>query len=281
MTQPQIYAKDPTTGIHNILKDRDDIISICVDRFDHNPNAKYKVFIQLEPQYTHFVTPRLIQEHHNFDVILAWDQEVLDNCPNSIFLDFLGLWIHDPVNFKSDKKNEISFITSNKNMFNGHRLRQIIFDKLQGQESIGEFSLNLVRTPPKIPSKNPMFVNAKFAIVIENDSRQNLMSEKIVDALFTKTVPIYWGAPNVGEFFNDKGILSFQTEEELYQILQNLTPEFYDELEREGVLEDNYQRSLKYTSFYNPIEAAIDTHIYKQEPSEKADLNPEEFPPEP
>tara|TARA_R110000851_G_scaffold229758_2_gene382474 strand:+ start:600 stop:1442 length:843 start_codon:yes stop_codon:yes gene_type:complete len=259
--QPKIYAKDPTTGIDNALRDREDLISVCVDHFHHDPDAKYKVFIQMEPQNTWQVTPRLIQEHNYYDVILAWDQEVLDKCHNAIPLDFLGLWIHTDT-FKSDKKNEISFITSDKAMFDGHLLRQRVYKRIEGIPGIGEFSLNLVRSPPKIPSKNPMFEHAKFAIVIENTSRRNLMSEKLVDALYTKTVPIYWGAPNVGEFFNSKGILSFETEEELYNILSVLTPELYDRLADSGVLEENYERCLKHTSFYQPIDAAIDKHIY-------------------
>jgi hypothetical protein len=41
------------------------------------------------------------------------------------------------------------------------------------------------------------------------------------------TVPIFWGAPNIGEFFDTDGILLFETTEELVGILENITPELY------------------------------------------------------
>ena len=263
--QPEIYAKDPTTGIGNALRDRPDNISICVDRFDHHPEAKYKVFVQLEPQYTEQIVPELIRRAADYDVIIAWDERVLEACPDAIMFRGHGFWIF-PEEFTPDKQNEISFITSSKAIFPGHKLRQPIFDRLlenQKNPQPGQvFRLNLHRSPPMIPSKNPMFEKAKFAVVIENFSRPNLFSEKILDALWTKTVPLYCGATNVGELFNEKGILTFTTEEELFELLETITPEMYTELEESGVLEDNHQRSLKYSSFYQPIDEAIDNIIY-------------------
>tara|TARA_R110000824_G_scaffold305093_1_gene492919 strand:+ start:4079 stop:4921 length:843 start_codon:yes stop_codon:yes gene_type:complete len=259
--QPEIYAKDPTTGIGNALRDRPDNISICVDRFDYHPNAKYKVFVQLEPQYTEQIVPQLIARATEYDVILAWDERVLEVCPNASMFRGHGFWIF-PEEFTPDKQNEISFITSSKAFFPGHKLRQSIFDRLVALGSINEFSLNLHRSPPMIPSKNPMFEKAKFSVIIENFYRPNLFSEKILDALWTKTVPLYYGTPNIGEFFNEKGIITFTTEEELFELLETITPEMYTELEESGVLEDNKQRSLKYASFYQSIDEAIDTVIY-------------------
>ena len=41
----------------------------------------------------------------------------------------------------------------------------------------------------------------KYTIVLENGSSPNVITEKLFDSLLSLTYPIYWGAPNAGEFF--------------------------------------------------------------------------------
>ena len=50
--------------------------------------------------------------------------------------------------------------------------------------------------------------NSQFHIAIESTSTINYFTEKLIDALITKTVPIYWGCPNIGDFFDTRGIIS-------------------------------------------------------------------------
>ena len=46
-------------------------------------------------------------------------------------------------------------------------------------------------------------------------------TEKLIDALITKTVPIYWGAPYIGDFYDNRGIIHFEDENELVDIVNN------------------------------------------------------------
>ena len=41
-----------------------------------------------------------------------------------------------------------------------------------------------------------------FQIAIENAQRRFYFADKINDCFVTGTVPIYWGAPNIGDFFD-------------------------------------------------------------------------------
>ena len=43
-------------------------------------------------------------------------------------------------------------------------------------------------------------------------------------------MPIFWGCENIGEYFNEKGILRFNNPKEFLNILNNLTMEKYQEL---------------------------------------------------
>jgi hypothetical protein len=66
-----------------------------------------------------------------------------------------------------------------------------------------------------------------FHVAVENIKSNNWYTEKIGDAFASKTLPIYWGCPNIGEHFDKRGIISFETKEELLNIINNLTPDDY------------------------------------------------------
>lgn len=54
------------------------------------------------------------------------------------------------------------------------------------------------------------FLNSfKFNISFENSSTPGYVTEKIIQPMFTNTVPIYWGSERVGEEFNSKSFLNY------------------------------------------------------------------------
>ena len=70
-----------------------------------------------------------------------------------------------------------------------------------------------------------------FHICVENTKQHNWFTEKISDAFNTKTIPIYWGCPNISDFgYDERGIIRFNNEFELIQILNSLTPELYNHM---------------------------------------------------
>jgi hypothetical protein len=70
-----------------------------------------------------------------------------------------------------------------------------------------------------------------FSVAIENIScDDNYFSEKIIDCFLTGTIPIYHGCIHIAEFFDDRGILSFQTQDELDAIIDSLSPEKYESM---------------------------------------------------
>ena len=82
----------------------------------------------------------------------------------------------------------------------------------------------------------------KFHIAVENSALPNYMTEKLHDCFMTKTVPIYFGCPNVSDFYNMDGILQFNTSEELVDILKSLDDNSYDKMK--DAVEDNHRRFL-------------------------------------
>tara|TARA_R110000824_G_scaffold94915_2_gene228617 strand:- start:708 stop:1526 length:819 start_codon:yes stop_codon:yes gene_type:complete len=265
--KPKIYSADPTTTIPNQygfplnlpckgFKERGDNISICFDTFEYDPKSKFKVLVQLEPPAVRNIVQQVIDRQNEFDLILAWHPDILRNCSNAKILNFIGCWI-DEDTFKSDKQDEVSFLLTSKTMTPGHRFRQDVYNVLKDYKGFNEFTFNCVRTPPYITSKQVMFENAKFAIVIENDFMDNLMSEKLIDCFVTNTIPIYCGCTNVHEFFDSKGIIPFKSVNELTAILNSLTPEDYSK--REEAMRNNYELSEKHRNLFSSIDLQIDT----------------------
>ena len=96
--------------------------------------------------------------------------------------------------------------------------------------------------------KNFLFANYRYHICIENCDDENYFTEKIIDALLTKTVPIYWGATDIGKFFDPKGILSFNSIEDFFEIINNINEITYEQLkpyiEKNYILAQEYGRSI-------------------------------------
>ena len=253
--KPILHSVD----IDNDFKSREYKVSISIDTSVYEPDSDYKVFIEAEsPSIKSEVSSWIKANYQQFDLVLAFSPDILDVCSNSEKLIFGSCWI-DLDTFVSDKKNEISFLTSSKAWTRGHLFRQEVFEYLKRRPSINEFSVRSLRTPPRIETKNEIFENAKFSIVIENDCHPNYLTEKLIDCLATKTIPIYCGSPTVGEYFDLSGIFTFNTIEELEKILDNLTPEIYDNLRE--VIERNYKLSCDYFDFHKRVDDAIDRSI--------------------
>ena len=86
-------------------------------------------------------------------------------------------------------------------------------------------------------------MDTMFHIAIEGFRRKDHYSEKLVDALITKTIPIYWGCTNIGDYFNEKGMIQSDSVDGIIEICNMMTPEIYERLL--PLVNDNYESALK------------------------------------
>ena len=214
----------------------------------------YNILIIQEPNQLFGLHNWVIDNYQYFSCILTWSQEILDKCNNALLLPFGTTFLHSKDKYKElanlDKKLEVSFICGNKQMIEGHHLRHKIYNK--------QFK---IKTPTKwfyttTEPKSICFENSMFHVAIENSKNQNYFTEKIVDAFLTKTIPIYWGCPNIDEFFNTDGIITFNNVDELTTILNNLTYEFYES--KKDVIEENYNKAKQYADFVKRIKEFLE-----------------------
>ena len=48
----------------------------------------------------------------------------------------------------------------------------------------------------------------RASVVIENSREPSYISEKLIDAALCRTLPIYWGAPDVADWFDPAGLIA-------------------------------------------------------------------------
>jgi hypothetical protein len=103
-------------------------------------------------------------------------------------------------------------------------------------------------------SKEPMF-DCEFHIAIENTSIHNYFSEKLLDCFRSRTVPIYYGCRNIGDFFDIRGILVARNLSDIVTICNSLTKDSYKAMI--PFIEENYRRSEKWMDVKSQVEEGV------------------------
>jgi hypothetical protein len=214
-----------------------------VDQFN---NQKKIAWLLESPSITKSAYEFIKQNHNKFDKIFTFDKELLNISNKFIMLPIGGCWINETDRIIHEKTKNISMIASNKRSTTGHILRHEIIDSFK--------NFDLYGTTNPIEKKITGLRDYRFSIVVENCKSDYYFTEKLIDCFVTGTIPIYWGCPSIFYFFNDEGILSFNSLDELENILNNATEEFY--LSKLDAIKENFELSFKYL--------IADNEIYKQ-----------------
>ena len=102
--------------------------------------------------------------------------------------------------------------------------------------------------------KDPLF-ESMFSVIIENTKVDNYFSEKLLDALRTYTVPIYFGCPNILEYFEEDGMINVNSIEELVSCVNSLTPDDY--WKRMGSLVKNFTNAENFINYGERMKQVI------------------------
>ena len=70
-----------------------------------------------------------------------------------------------------------------------------------------------------------------------------------------KTIPVYWGCSNIGDFFDIKGIIQVNNIDDAIFKLNNVDENYYND--RIEVINNNYNKALQYVNYEKNIENKI------------------------
>lgn len=244
----------------------------------------------------------IIMNAYQYDMILTTEDEVIEACDNAYFFPYGGTWLNKKkdrhpdslgefdesiLDEVKDKQFNISFLTTSHLGKAGYNLRQQIWknrDKIKvptlfysstrfktNSNSIvggGLFSNTLHDGLLPNDDKINLF-KSQFSIAVESSRENSYFTEKLIDCLLTKTVPIYWGCPDVEDFFDKRGIIHFKTFDEMIEKVNQINENTYEEMK--PYIEKNYERAKEYgRSFFKRIQETVNTNYKFQK--DKTDI---------
>lgn len=236
-----------------------------------NPDEIW-IFIQVESYY---ILGHIYQQIYNydFDIVLTFTNGFY-NKPNTYkflpynkvywispgyhFIQNLNLPHLNPIKYlPRDKKLQVSMLCGEKNYAPGHIFRRQVWEsqekmifpkKFMHSQNYGD--LKIFNDNKKISDgkdKTELFVDSMFHIAIENNQDIDYFTEKLIDCFVSLTIPIYYGCPNIGDYFDLKGMIIINNINDLNNLNNIISEKYYQD--RIAFIEDNYARVLNRLSF--------------------------------
>lgn len=167
-----------------------------------------------------------------YDAIFVHDREMIEKDNRFTYLPN-GSNKHWIVDCGIHKKTKlVSMINSGKKMCKGHRARNKITAKFKDKVDLFGRMYN------PIERKETALNDYMFSIALENAQYKTYFTEKILDCFATGTIPIYLGAPDIGDYFNEDGIIKWTDDFDFEQLNKDL---YYSKLD---AIKDNFDRCM-------------------------------------
>ena len=240
-------------------------VELYVDTIPSNkpPEGVIRFVFLLEPieilNLNHYAMKGMRDGTYHY--LLTHNEDLLDGCPNSHLFEFGSTWIRD-YDFP-EKEFSISALVGGKLLAPGHHFRHLIWSNQKAIVKPKKFYISgnyrgsipqLEDNPILGSDKKPLF-DSQFHICIENSKRKNWFTEKLIDCLETKTVPIYYGCPNIGDWFDERGFIIVNDLKEIIEACNKLTPEIYEKML--PYVEYNFKKSKDYTDIAKRLKDKI------------------------
>lgn len=243
---------------------------VFLDKID--TKAKKNIALLIESQEINRKSyDYIFNNNAKFDLVLTFDKTLLDRGENFKLNLYGTCWLHDSYINLWPKSKLCSMVTSNKVSTSGHCFRHIITNYIDSHNvNIDIYGGNYHKLPymstvaftPEHSCRD--ITNCKiyavkeymFSITIENHKGDYYFTEKLIDCFLTGSVPIYYGCPSIGHFFNTKGMIVIDTLEDLITTIPTLSAELYNNMKE--YIEDNYKRAQQYKSLTINEKAIID-----------------------
>lgn len=176
-------------------------------------------------------------------------------------------WIPPKIAPAGKKEHKVTFIASSKKRSLGHQIRHDIVKQFSRDLEIHG---SIVGKP--FSEKSEILFPSRFHVEVENCKREGYFSEKLIDALRSECIVLYWGDEKVvSQIFNMKTIWCWNTIKELDQLMikaYSMSEEEYEAHKPE--IKENANIAYDYICPENFLVEPL-TRVWKEE---KKSLNP-------
>lgn len=253
-------------------------IDVC--RFSAPLHDRYKVLVlttesKLSPNR---VSIKDLRSTNYYDLILTHDSDIVNEFDNAVFFPYGSTWLNRGCIDHTDGLGEyvekeygsdfnISFLASWYNINRpGYGLRHEFWNRQDEINIPTKFysSTKCFRESPNpLPNgeKDCLF-DSMFHFCTENQSVENYFSEKIVDCFLSETIPVYWGCPNIGDYFDLEGIVLFDTIDDAINKINKLTPDYYNSVKE--VVKQNKEKAKLYANFSERVHETVSINYAKK-----------------
>ena len=178
----------------------------------------------------------IVQIANMYDMVFTSEKDMLTKHPNIIYCPAGSNlpWAKDQQIFNKTKM--ISMVASPKKFAFGHALRHSVAEQFKEHIDLYGGALGSRRIGKTTWDKSEALNDYRFQIVIENDKYETYYTEKLTDCFATGTIPVYWGAPDIGDIFNKDGIIELTPDFDP----KMLTKELYES--KIEAVKDNFNR---------------------------------------
>ncbi len=193
---------------------------------------------------------------HEFDMIFTSSERILNRYENARFAPAGYVWYatdRDGGELSKEtidhKEKNISIVSSNKTMCEMHVVRADLARHYKGSDKVDAYGNAVGKY---LPQKADSLTPYRYSIALENAQTPYYFTEKILDCFASMTVPIYYGATKIDEYFNPNGIIQINRSQlddfsEIDKIIEVCTEKDYES--RRDAIIDNYNRVMEYLCF--------------------------------
>lgn len=185
------------------------------------------------------------QNYDKFRLVFTHDSILLSMIPNARLILYGGVWSWADADIRFHKAKDISFCSADKEMCIQHIRRKQLCKELENTiDCMGTYNGGERVTTEQI------YKDYKFSVCIENYRDDFWFTEKICNAFANKCVPIYYGAREIGRFFDDSGIVKINNLNELPRVIANIKYSIdWEYGHRNKAIDINYERVKQFTLF--------------------------------
>ncbi len=247
--------KEDDNFIANILKEKFELVYSDTPDFLFCPISSEQQIYYRDAVKILFTSENLCPDFNMFDYAIGFERmEYGDRYLRLpvfyLYEESCKLMEKKHIIYKEPQNKFCNFIYSNEN---ADTIRedffQLLSNKYKKVDSGGRYKNNLWDKEP-VKNKLEFQKSYKFSIAFENSAHRGYITEKIVDAFAAGTIPIYWGAPDIKDFFNEKSFINVRDYNSLEDVIERV---------REVDADDNEFRKMLAEPAYISEQVMYDT----------------------